>query len=285
MLHDSSGHIPVLRDEAIQWLNIQKGGVYADATFGGGGYARLILEHDIKNLYVIDRDPDAVERAYAIQDPRIIVCEGAFSNINEWIAPQSLNGIVFDFGVSSFQLDQAHRGFSFRFDGPLDMRMDPNTDDPTAAHVVNTWKENDLANMIYAYGQESRSRIIAKAIITARRKKSITTTLELAEVIRSVVPRTGHIDPCTLTFQALRICVNNELMEIDAVLRKLSDILYKGGRVVTVSFHELEDRIVKQVFRTLYTPLTKKPIVPSAEAARNNPRCRSAKLRIAEVNL
>lgn len=283
MSYNDTGHVPVLRNEAVEWMNIQPGGVYLDATFGGGGYAHAILAHDIKQLYVIDRDPDAIQRARDMNDPRITVCEGAFSGVDQWIPNQSLNAAVFDFGVSSFQLDQAHRGFSFRMDGPLDMRMDQDNSNPTAADIVNTWKEQDLANMIYAYGQESRSRVIAKAIVMARRRKFFSTTLGLAEVIRSVVPRTGHIDPCTLTFQALRICVNNELIEIDMVLKRLNHIVCKGGRVVTVSFHELEDRIVKQVFRALYRPLTKKPVMPSRDDARINPRCRSAKLRVAEV--
>lgn len=285
MFDDHTGHIPVLRNEALEWLNIQPGRTYVDATFGGGGYARALLDHDIKKLYVIDRDPDAIARARDMNDPRIEACEGSFSDIDQWIAPQTLDGAVFDFGVSSYQLDQAHRGFSFRMDGPLDMRMGPDQTTTTAADIVNTWRETDLANMIFAYGQEPRSRIIAKAIVAARRHKNFTTTLGLAEVIRSVVPRKSHIDPCTLTFQALRICVNNELIEIDTVLKKLSHILCKGGRVVTVSFHELEDRIVKQAFRASYHPLTKKPVAPSRENMRQNPRCRSAKLRAAEVPL
>lgn len=278
-----SGHTPVLMKEAIEWLNVQPGGVYVDTTFGGGGYTRALLEYDIKTLYVVDRDPDAIERARGIKDSRLIICEGPFSDIDQWVQPETLDGAVMDLGVSSFQLDQAHRGFSFRFDGPLDMRMSPNNSNDTAADIVNTWKESDLANLIYAYGQEGRSRIIAKAIVKARRQKPFKTTLELAEVIRDVIPRTGHIDPCTLTFQALRIYVNNELIEVDILLKKLCRVIRKGGRVVSVSFHELEDRLVKQAFREHYRPLAKKAVLPGRDDVSANPRCRSAKLRAAEV--
>lgn len=278
-------HVPVLLAEVVDWVQPKSGGVYLDATFGGGGYTKALLQHDISKIFVIDRDPEAIDRAKNMDDKRIQPIQGSFSDIDKWFDSRVFDGVVFDFGVSSFQLEAGERGFSFRLDGPLDMRMAPDADSLTAADIVNTWREEDLANLIYQYGQETRSRIIAKAIVAERRNKPFQTTLELAEVIRSVIKRYNHIDPCTLTFQALRIYVNNELMEIDRVLKKARFLIKNGGRIVTVSFHELEDRIVKYAFRDLYTPLHKKAVLPSDGEIKSNPRARSGRLRAAEVTV
>ncbi len=246
-------HIPVLRDEAVAWLAPRDGGVYLDGTFGGGGYARKILDVARCTLWAIDRDPAAIARGAALAaefSGRLKLLAGRFSKISELLHSQgvnSLHGAVFDLGVSSYQLDDPARGFSFRADGPLDMRMGGG--EITAAALINAMSESELADTLYQFGEEKASRRIAKAIVERRRAREFTTTADLADVIRSVVrPDKSGIDPATRSFQALRIAVNDELSDIEAALQQSADLLAPGGRLVVVSFHSLEDRIVKRFF-------------------------------------
>ena len=295
--------------EAVGFLAPKHGGRYLDATFGGGGYTRAILEAAPCTVFAIDRDPDAISRGAALvaQFPgRLTLIEGRFGDLVDLLAQQGvacLDGAVFDFGLSSFQLDDPARGFSFRADGPLDMRM--GRSGRTAADLVNTLPEADLAALIRAYGEERHALRIARAIGRARAEEPITTTARLADIVRSVVPRAADgIDPATRSFQALRIAVNEELDEIARGLAGAIDLLSPGGRIVAVSFHSLEDRIVKRLFadaagrgpspsrhdpRALTTRscpilrlLTTKPVVPGADEIAANPRARSARLRAAE---
>ncbi len=302
-------HIPVLRDAAVAMLAPCANGVYLDGTFGGGGYAKAILDAADCTLLAIDRDPAAVQRGreLALAYPgRLKVFEGRFSEVLQLLeraGAQSLNGAVFDLGVSSYQIDDAVRGFSFRADGPLDMRMGNST--LTAAMIVNTRSESELGDILYEFGEEKASRRIAKAIIERRRLENFSTTADLAGVIRSVVrPDKSGIDPATRSFQALRIAVNDELSEIEAALAQAAVRLAPGGRLVVVSFHSLEDRIVKKFFAracgrapgaSRHSPaglraaahpqfrlLTGSPVVAGVEETHQNPRARSAKLRAME---
>ncbi|OYV32732.1 MAG: 16S rRNA (cytosine(1402)-N(4))-methyltransferase [Acidocella sp. 20-61-6] len=302
-------HIPVLRDEAVAMLGPRDGGRYLDGTFGGGGYARKILDTANCTLAVLDRDPAAVARARelaAAQPGRLIVLEGRFSQVFDLLGEvgvASLDGAVFDLGVSSYQIDDPARGFSFRQDGPLDMQM--GLAEITAAQLVNTVSESELADILYAFGEEKASRVIAKTIVARRRERKFETTLDLASVIRSVVraDKSG-IDPATRSFQALRIAVNDELGDIEAALAQSAALLAPGGRLVVVSFHSLEDRIVKRFFAQAsgrapgasrhhpaglqsgqaprFRLLTARPVLPGADELRDNPRARSAKLRAME---
>ncbi|GLR93380.1 MULTISPECIES: 16S rRNA (cytosine(1402)-N(4))-methyltransferase RsmH [Bradyrhizobium] len=299
-------HIPVLGREAIAHLAPREGGVYVDATFGAGGYSRAILEVPGTRLIAIDRDhtaiaggADLVERSAG----RLMLVEGRFSSLAEVCAAQgveAIDGVVMDVGVSSMQLDQAGRGFSFRLDGPLDMRMGQTG--PTAADVVARASEGDLADIIYLLGEERHSRRIARAIVADRLETPFTTTRALADLVGRVVrSKPGDIHPATRTFQALRIFVNEELDELQAALAAAERMLKPGGRLVVVSFHSLEDRIVKNFLtersRTgggsrhlpevaQVTPsfrvLTRRPIVAGEDEVAHNPRARSAKLRAAE---
>ncbi|MEY9879210.1 16S rRNA (cytosine(1402)-N(4))-methyltransferase RsmH [Bradyrhizobium sp. USDA 329] len=299
-------HIPVLGREAIAHLALREGGVYVDATFGAGGYSRAILEVPGTRLIAIDRDrtaiaggADLVERSAG----RLMLVEGRFSNLAEVCAAQgveAIDGVVMDVGVSSMQLDQAGRGFSFRLDGPLDMRMGQTG--PTAADVVARASEGDLADIIYLLGEERHSRRIARAIVADRQETPFTTTRALADLVGRVVrSKPGDIHPATRTFQALRIFVNEELDELQAALAAAERMLKPGGRLVVVSFHSLEDRIVKNFLtersRTgggsrhlpevaQVTPsfqvLTRRPVVAGEDEVAHNPRARSAKLRAAE---
>lgn len=243
-----SGHVPVMLAEVLAALAPRGGGVYADATFGGGGYTSAILGAADCTVCAIDRDPEAIARGAALvaaHPGRLRLLEGGFADIVGLLAEVGvtrLDGVVFDLGVSSFQLDDPGRGFSFRFDGPLDMRM--SRSGPTAADLVNTLPEAELADILFTYGEERRSRAIARAIVAAR---PLATTLDLARVIRSVVPpdRSG-IDPATRSFQALRIRVNDELGQIERALAAAASLLAPGGRLVVVAFHSLEDRLVKR---------------------------------------
>jgi 16S rRNA (cytosine1402-N4)-methyltransferase len=287
-------HVPVLLDEVMQYLNVRPGGVYADATLGLAGHSSEIARRlgPKGTLIGFDRDPEAMELAKArleelraelgSQMPEIRLVSKAFSEAASEIRPGSLDGLLADFGVSSLQLDEAHRGFSFRTDGPLDMRMDTRTGE-TAEQVVNQEDENELANLIYEFGEERRSRRIARAIVRAR---PITTTAELARVVSAAAPamKGDKIHPATRTFQALRIRVNDELGEIRTLLESAPSLLRPGGRLVLISFHSLEDRLVKDAFREagrsgVYEVLTKKPVVAGEEEERRNPRSRSAKMR------
>jgi 16S rRNA (cytosine1402-N4)-methyltransferase len=289
-------HVPVLLEETLEYLNVRAGGVVVDATLGLGGHSAAIARKlgGAGKLICFDRDAQAMELAktrlegvaeeLGLEMPKVRYVPRAFSEIAEEVEPGTLDGLLADFGVSSLQLDQAQRGFSFRADGPLDMRMDPRSE-LTAQQVVNQADEEDLANLIYEFGEERRSRRIARAIVRAR---PIETTAELAQVISAVAPamKGEKIHPATRTFQALRIHVNNELGEIQSLLNSVGPLLKPGGRVVLISFHSLEDRIVKDSFRDaarngVLEILTKKPVMAKEQEALRNPRSRSAKLRAA----
>jgi 16S rRNA (cytosine1402-N4)-methyltransferase len=290
-------HVPVLLDESLQYLNVRPGGVIVDATLGLAGHSSAIARRlgPTGRLICFDRDPEAMAKAKARLEevaaelgsemPQVTFEPRAFSEAADAIAPNSLDGLLADFGVSSLQLDEAHRGFSFRSDGPLDMRMDTRSGE-TAEQVVNQEDENELADLIYEFGEERRSRRIARAIVRAR---PITTTAELAQIVAAAAPsmKGDKIHPATRTFQALRIRVNNELGEIQSLLKSAPSLLKPGGRLVLISFHSLEDRLVKDAFRDaardkVYEVLTKKPVVASEQEELRNPRSRSAKLRAAE---
>ena len=290
-------HVPVLLEEALEYLNVRPGGVYVDATLGLGGHSSAIAKRlgGKGKLICFDRDPEAMEKAKARFDelkselgsemPEVVFEPRAFSEAGDVIAKGSLDGLLADFGVSSLQLDEAHRGFSFRSEGPLDMRMDTRSGE-TAEQVVNQEDENELADLIYEFGEERRSRRIARAIVRAR---PIRTTAELAQVISAAAPsmKGDKIHPATRTFQALRIRVNNELGEIQALLKSAGSLLKPGGRLVLISFHSLEDRLVKDAFKAakdakLLDVLTKKPVIATDEESRRNPRSRSAKMRAAQ---
>jgi 16S rRNA (cytosine1402-N4)-methyltransferase len=287
-------HVPVLLDEALEYLNVRPGGVYVDATLGLAGHSSAIAKRlgAKGRLICFDRDPQAMEAAKARLEevraeigsemPEVVFEPKAFSEASSLIEPGSLDGLLADFGVSSLQLDEAHRGFSFRTDGPLDMRMDTRSGE-TAEQVVNQEDENELADLIYEFGEERRSRRIARAIVRAR---PITTTAELARVVSAAAPsmKGDKIHPATRTFQALRIRVNDELGEIRTLLESAPSLLKPGGRLVLISFHSLEDRLVKDAFREaarnkVYEVLTKKPVVAGEQEEMRNPRSRSAKMR------
>ncbi len=290
-------HLPVMFEEAIDFLHVRPGGVYVDATLGLAGHSAGIARRlgPKGKLIGFDRDPEALALARArLADlaaelggemPEVLYEPRPFSEAHEVIAKGSLDGLLADFGISSLQVDEAHRGFSIRNAGPLDMRMDTRGG-LTAEQVVNQADENDLADWIYEYGEERRSRAIARAIVRAR---PISTTAELARVIAAAAPsmKGEKIHPATRTFQAIRIKVNDELGEIQALLEHAGSLLKPGGRLVLISFHSLEDRLVKDAFReagknNVFEVLTKKPVVASEQETLRNPRARSAKLRAAE---
>lgn len=309
MNSDGGLHVPVLLHEAVECLWLRPGGVYVDGTFGRGGYTKKILNHEAGVKVIgIDRDPSAQQMATQLQNEftdRFHFVNGVFSQIDDHL--QALNcpqvdGIILDLGVSSPQLDEAERGFSFRQDGPLDMRMSQKG--LSAEMIVNTWSEADLADIIYHYGDERLSRKVARAILAARKDKKIQTTLELANIVRSVVPRdrASDIDGATRTFQAIRIAVNDELGELETFLAKAPGVLKSGGRLGIVSFHSLEDRCVKREFRKWcepmhnlsrhlpnfndYQPIFKyvkrNGITATEQEIKSNPRSRSARLRVVE---
>jgi 16S rRNA (cytosine1402-N4)-methyltransferase len=290
-------HVPVLLEDVLQYLNVRPGGVIVDATVGLGGHSAEIAKRlgASGRLICFDRDRQAMELAKARMNelsaelgdamPRVVFEPRAFSELAGVIAPGSLDGLLADFGVSSLQLDEARRGFSFRLDAPLDMRMDTRTGE-TAEQVVNQEDENELADLIYEFGEERRSRRIARAIVRAR---PIRTTAELAGIVSAAAPsmKGDKIHPATRTFQALRIRVNDELGEIGTLLQCAPSLLKPGGRLVLISFHSLEDRLVKDSFRgagqkKILHVLTKKPVVAEEQEQMRNPRSRSAKLRAAE---
>ncbi|QHD65501.1 16S rRNA (cytosine(1402)-N(4))-methyltransferase RsmH [Neorickettsia findlayensis] len=288
-LKDEILHKPVLLSEAIKFLAPKNGGLYVDATFGAGGYTRAILSSVDCFVYAIDRD-ETVKRFFQVIENdfagRTNFINDNFMNIEALLGEVKVDGIVFDLGVSTMQLKVADRGFSFLHEGPLDMRMDRSTL-LTAETVVNSYTEVKIASIIYEFGEERMSRKIAHAIVNARRKKRITTTNGLAEIVRSCFPRRHYkIDPATKTFQALRIFINDELGALACGLRAALTMLKVGGRIVVVSFHSLEDRIVKHLFRSVhghgFNLLTKKIVVPSREEVRENPSSRSARMRVIE---
>ena len=294
---NSPRHVPVLLEEVLEYLNVRPGGVICDATLGLAGHSSEIAKRlgGKGKLIGFDRDPEAMEAAKVRLEevraelgdemPEVVYVAKAFSEAASEIEPGSLDGLLADFGVSSLQLDEAHRGFSFRSDGPLDMRQDTRTGE-TAEQVVNQEDENELADLIYEFGEERRSRRIARAIVRAR---PITTTAELAQIVSAAAPsmKGDKIHPATRTFQALRIRVNNELGEIQSLLKSAGSLLKPGGRLVLISFHSLEDRLVKDAFREAgrnkeFEVLTKKPVVAAEQEQMRNPRSRSAKMRAAE---
>jgi 16S rRNA (cytosine1402-N4)-methyltransferase len=293
----SPRHVPVLLDEVLEYLNVRPGGVICDATLGLAGHSSEIAKRLGGNgkLIGFDRDPEALEEAKARLEevradlgeemPEVVFEPRAFSEASSVIGAGSLDGLLADFGVSSLQLDESHRGFSFRSDGPLDMRMNTREGE-TAEQVVNQEDENELADLIYEFGEERRSRRIARAIVRAR---PITTTAELARIVSAAAPsmKGDKIHPATRTFQALRIRVNNELREIQSLLKSAGSLLKPGGRLVLISFHSLEDRLVKDAFREagrakVFEVLTKKPVVADEQEQMRNPRSRSAKMRAAQ---
>ena len=302
-------HTPVLLTAVLEHLRPRDGGAYIDATFGAGGYTRAILDCADCRVLAIDRDPSAIAGGadlVATYTGRLTLREGRFSDLQEIARHAGLSavdGIVFDLGVSSMQLDRPERGFSFQADGPLDMRM--SGEGPTAADLVNTLAEAELADILYHFGEERKSRAIARAIVKARSQEPLTRTLQLARVVSQVLGgrKIEGRHPATRTFQALRIAVNDELGEVAAGLAAAERLLKPGGRLVVVTFHSLEDRIVKrflaersgktpQVSRHLplaeqkraasFRIVNQRPVTPDEEEIAANPRARSAKLRAAE---
>ncbi len=305
-------HVSVLLEECIQGLNIKPDGSYLDGTLGGAGHSEAICHHlgEKGVLIGIDQDRHAIEAAQERLEKfedRIILYQDNFANVKnvlEKVKVLKVNGIVLDLGVSSYQLDEAERGFSYMQDGPLDMRMDPEGL-RSAQNVINEYSEEDLARIIKEYGEERWAKRIARFIVEERKKKPFTTTMELVEVIKKAVPKGARRDgphPAKRTFQAIRIEVNQELAILEQSIKDMVDVLDTGGRLCIITFHSLEDRIVKQTFRHLENPcicppdfpicicgkqpvakiITRKPILPTNEEIGINPRARSAKLRILE---
>jgi 16S rRNA (cytosine1402-N4)-methyltransferase len=306
MSASANRHIPVLGRKAVELLAPRAGGIYVDGTFGAGGYSAMLLEVAGTRVIGIDRDRTAIAGGFDLvdrSDGRLTLVEDRFSNLSEVCAGEAIpavDGVVIDIGVSSMQLDEAERGFSFRLGGPLDMRM--GQDGPTAADVIAKASEADLASIIYIFGEERHSRAVARAIVAARKEAPIATTRALADIVAKVVrSKPGEIHPATRTFQALRIFVNAELDELHLALAAAEQVLKPGGRLVVVSFHSLEDRIVKNFMvdrskagggsrhqpeiaqaAPSFHVLTKRPVIPGDDEIAANPRARSAKLRAAE---
>ncbi len=305
-------HVTVLLNETIEGLNVKSDGIYVDGTLGGGGHSFKILQLlDTGKVIGIDQDQDALNAAskrLSIFGDRFVPAHSNFENVVDVLAElgiEKIDGMCLDLGVSSYQLDEAERGFSYMNDGALDMRMDQ-TSDFTAWDVVNTYSEGELFRVIRDYGEENWASRIAKFIVEARAEKSIETTYELVEIIKHAIPAKARKDgphPAKRTFQAIRIEVNNELRIIEKTIEDAVSVMNKGGRIAIITFHSLEDRIVKNTFKKLAEGcicpkelpvcvcnnkpkikiITKKPILPSAEELENNPRARSAKLRVAQV--
>ena len=303
------GHTPVLLEEVLNGLKLRPGGVYVDCTFGRGGHSRAILDRlgDTGRLLVMDRDPDAIDQArrMAAADDRLEYAHAGFSALQKELEESELcglvDGVLFDLGVSSPQLDDSRRGFSFTREGDLDMRMDPNTG-TSAAEWINHASERDIARVLFEYGEERHARRIARAIVRARQQQPVTRTTQLADIIAAANPskeRDRH--PATRSFQGIRIFINNELEELRAGLAAAFDCLRTGGRLLVISFHSLEDRIAKRFLRDLarYDPwprdvpvraedlqprlkLVGKLVTPSQAEIDANPRARSARLRIGE---
>ncbi len=304
-------HAPVMLSEVLEALSPADSEVYVDGTFGAGGYTKAILDSADCTVVAIDRDDSARQRADVLKEhygDRLIFIHGCFGDVGDLLKEagfEKVDGFVLDLGVSSMQLDEAERGFSFRHDAPLDMRMGRSEDTETAADIVNTYSEEDLANVIYEYGQERFSRHVAKKIIEVRAEKKIETTGALADIVRSAVRKSPNdpIDQATRTFQALRIKVNDELGELEKALEAAEKILNPGGRFVVVSFHSLEDGRVKDYLRShsgssprgsrhmpeqqeesgeaVFSLAHRKALKPGDEEVRGNPRARSARLRAA----
>lgn len=285
-------HVPVMREEVLGALELKSSGIYIDATLGLGGHAKGILQRAGGcTLIGIDRDENAIEiaRERLKSYQKVHLIKNKFSNMKDVVnnlGYEKVNGILLDVGVSTLHLKAEGRGFSFLRDEPLDMRMDQ-CSDLTAEKVVNSYKEKDLADVIYQFGEERYSRRIAKSIVFARRKNRITSCKELATIIERAVGRRGRIHPATRTFQALRIEVNGELDELSKAVDSGAELLEEQGRFCVLSYHSLEDRIVKNAFKKLakeglFRIITKKPMVPEREEQKLNPSSRSAKLRVSE---
>jgi 16S rRNA (cytosine1402-N4)-methyltransferase len=309
----SQYHTPVMLAEVLEGLALAPGRRVVDATLGGGGHAQVLAAAVAPGgvLVGIDQDPEALEAAGAaltgIPQVAVRLRRANFAQIRAVLDAEGLadvDGVLMDLGVSSHQLDTARRGFAFRYSGPLDMRMDPEGDAETAAQLLNRLPEADIARILYEYGEETRSRRIAAEIVARRRVKPLETTEDLVDAIRGAMPfrtRPGEIHPATKTFQALRIAVNRELEVLASALRDAASVLAPGGRLVVISYHSLEDRIVKNTFAELsgkrvesdlpdptpppapiLTVVTKKPLGPTPDEVRSNPRARSARMRVAE---
>jgi len=288
-------HEPVMVPEVVSLLEPSRGGLFVDCTVGMGGHARALLDGGAARIVALDRDPAALvlaREALASYGERVTLVHADYRELAQVLDAHGIStvdGALADLGVSSMQLDAEGRGFSFRRDEPLDMRMDQ-THGPTAAELIRTVDEEELADVIFQFGEERYSRRIARAIAAARREAAIATTGQLAAIVRRAIPRRGYqrIDPATRTFQALRIWVNRELDELDAFLADASRRLREGARLAVLTFHSLEDRIVKHAFRALERGaqtvriLTKRPLLPSEAEVARNPRSRSAKLRAIE---
>ncbi|WP_182057095.1 16S rRNA (cytosine(1402)-N(4))-methyltransferase RsmH [Pantoea sp. ME81] len=309
-MQDNFKHTTVLLDEAVNGLNIRDDGIYIDGTFGRGGHSRLILSQlgEKGQLLAIDRDPQAIAAAAEIQDPRFSIVHGPFSALAEYVEARGLtgkiDGVLLDLGVSSPQLDDAERGFSFMRDGPLDMRMDPTRGQSAAEWLMNA-EEADIAFVIKTYGEEKFGKRIARAIVERNREQPMTRTKELATVIAAAMPvKDKFKHPATRTFQAIRIWINSELEEIDTALKGAMSVLAPGGRLSVISFHSLEDRLVKRFMRDQSRgpqvpagiPMTDSQLkalggrelktlgklIPGEAEVNENPRARSSVLRIAE---
>ena len=286
-------HIPVLPSEVIHWMAPQSGQTHVDGTLGGGGHARLLAAAvgSDGRIVAVDRDPEAIRRAeITLAGLPVSVANCSYADIPEVldeIGIESVNGILLDLGLSSDQLEDRERGFSFNANGPLDLRFDP-TEGKTAAQLLERISPESLADIIYRYGEERFSRRIARAICDRQREQPILMANDLAEIVRRSIPaparKRQQIHPATRTFQALRIAVNEELATLELALRRLPDCLGPGGRLAIISFHSLEDRIVKNAFRDdpRLEALTRKPITASETELTDNARSRSAKLRVAQ---
>ncbi len=302
-------HYPVMLPEVLEVLGPKDGGTYVDGTFGNGGYSSAILEAANCNLYAIDRDKSAIPKACELKDKygdRFTFLQGCFGDVKDLLSAagvQKLDGFVLDIGVSSMQIDEAQRGFSFQKDGPLDMRMDMSSG-KSAADIVNNYPEEELANLIYEYGGERKSRHIARKIVEMRADKPFERTSELANAVRSVIYSSkDKIDPATRTFQALRIAVNDELGELERALNASADILKEGGVLAVISFHSLEDGLVKRFLKEksgdiakgsrhlpqldndnesppIFKIHSRKATKPSDKEISENPRSRSARMRV-----
>jgi len=296
MVSEAPTHEPVMVAEVLEHLAPSRGGVFVDCTVGLGGHARAVLEAGASRLIGLDRDPAALAQAAAALGAwgdRVELVHGDYRQFGDVLDARGLeevDGMLADLGVSSLQLDAPGRGFSFRRDEPLDMRMDQ-TAGPSAAEAIRGADERTLADVIYELGEDRHARRIARAIVAARTRGGIDTTGQLADVVRRAIPRKGYsrIDPATRTFQAIRIWVNRELEGLGTFLTQAARRLRPGGRLVVITFHSLEDRIVKHTLRSLQaageagiTVRTKRPLVPSEAEIERNPRARSAKLRAAE---
>ena len=302
-------HAPVLYNEALESLNIKPDGVYLDGTFGRGGHSRGVLDKlgPKGRLYAIDKDPEAASAAtrLAAEDDRLVFCKGSFAQMDELLGSQpgftGLDGILLDLGVSSPQLDTPSRGFSFQAEGPLDMRMDTESGE-SAASWLNSASAEEIADVLWRYGEERFSRRIARRIVASRQERPLETTSELADLVRAAIPKKDlHKDPATRSFQALRIFINRELEDLQLGLEKSVELLRPGGRLVVISFHSLEDRIVKRFMRKLSQPrrlprrlpvvdvdvvmplkVLGKVVKAGADELSRNPRARSAVMRVAE---